>query len=61
VFVGPLRHAGQASFPDLGARELACLAPLAALVLLLGIWPGPLCALLDPWAAELAGQLRAAR
>jgi NADH:ubiquinone oxidoreductase subunit 4 (subunit M) len=28
--------------PDLGGRELLALAPLLALILLVGVWPAPL-------------------
>jgi NADH-quinone oxidoreductase subunit M len=34
-------------FPEINAREIATLAPLAVLVLVLGFWPRPLLALID--------------
>ena len=34
-------------FPEINGRELASLAPLAALVLVLGFWPRPLLNLID--------------
>jgi NADH-quinone oxidoreductase subunit M len=33
---------------DLSRRELAVVAPLVALILLLGFWPQPLIALVEP-------------
>jgi NADH-quinone oxidoreductase subunit M len=40
-------------FPEINARELASLAPLAVLVLLLGFWPRPLLNMIDKGALEL--------
>jgi len=39
-------------FPEINARELASLAPLAVLVLVLGFWPRPLLNLIDKGAIE---------
>jgi NADH-quinone oxidoreductase subunit M len=55
VFLGPLKSAWRTSgeldrfggrFPDVTARELASLAPLAVLTVVLGFWPVPLFALI---------------
>ncbi|WP_437778035.1 complex I subunit 4 family protein [Sorangium sp. So ce1097] len=40
-------------FPEINRRELASIAPLAALVLLLGFWPRPLLSLTDRGALEV--------
>jgi NADH-quinone oxidoreductase subunit M len=40
-------------FPEINARELATLAPLAVLVLVLGFWPRPLLAVIDRSALDL--------
>ncbi|WP_437732572.1 complex I subunit 4 family protein [Sorangium sp. So ce1335] len=40
-------------FPEINRRELASIAPLAALVLLLGFWPRPLLSLIDRGALEV--------
>jgi NADH-quinone oxidoreductase subunit M len=55
VFLGPLKSAWRTSgeldrfggrFPDVTARELASIAPLAVLTVVLGFWPVPLFALI---------------
>ncbi|APR83510.1 NADH-ubiquinone oxidoreductase chain M [Minicystis rosea] len=40
-------------FPEINRRELATLAPLAVLVLVLGFWPRPLLSLIDRSALEI--------
>jgi NADH-quinone oxidoreductase subunit M len=40
-------------FPEINKRELATLAPLAALVLMLGFWPRPLFNLIDKSALQM--------
>ncbi|WP_437607441.1 NADH-quinone oxidoreductase subunit M [Sorangium sp. So ce834] len=40
-------------FPEISGRELASIAPLAALILLLGFWPRPLLSLIDRGALEV--------
>jgi NADH-quinone oxidoreductase subunit M len=40
-------------FPEINAREIATLAPLAVLVLLLGFWPRPLLNLIDLGSLEM--------
>jgi NADH-quinone oxidoreductase subunit M len=41
VMFGPLRHAELARLPDLTGRELATLLPICALILWIGVYPGP--------------------
>lgn len=40
-------------FPEINLREIAGLAPLAALVLLLGFWPRPLLNLIDKGSIQM--------
>ncbi|WP_438033349.1 complex I subunit 4 family protein [Sorangium sp. So ce204] len=40
-------------FPEISGRELASIAPLAALVLVLGFWPRPLLSLIDRGALDV--------
>jgi NADH-quinone oxidoreductase subunit M len=42
---------GGAGFPDLSGREKAVLAPLIALILVLGFFPGPVLAVIEPSVA----------
>lgn len=53
ICTGPLRHPEQERFPDLDLRELACLAPLVALALVVGLHPQPLLDAVSPWAEDL--------
>ena len=46
--------AGRAALPDLGAREGLAMAPLLALILLIGVWPAPLMHKVEPAVAHLA-------
>jgi NADH-quinone oxidoreductase subunit M len=41
-------------FPEINAREVVSLVPLAAIVLLLGFWPKPLLQLIDRGVVDLA-------
>jgi NADH-quinone oxidoreductase subunit M len=43
----------EGKFPEINNRELASLAPLAVLVLVLGFWPRPLLTLIDKGALEM--------
>jgi NADH-quinone oxidoreductase subunit M len=54
VIFGDVGNDGVASLSDIGAREGAILVILAAAVLLLGVWPGPLVEVMD---ATLSGLL----
>ncbi|MBL8751827.1 MAG: NADH-quinone oxidoreductase subunit M [Planctomycetes bacterium] len=55
VAYGPLRHPEQAAFPDLDGRERLAAWPLAVLLVVVGLWPGPLVDALRP-ACELVVQ-----
>lgn len=39
VFFGPLKHEEERKLPDLSVREVVVLLPLAALIVLIGVWP----------------------
>lgn len=41
-------------FPDLSPREWSCVAPLVAIVLLLGVWPAPIVSVTTGTARDLA-------
>jgi NADH-quinone oxidoreductase subunit M len=56
IATGPLpQDTAAASWPDLTRRELACIAPLVALILVLGVWPRLVVDRITPWA-ELTAQ-----
>ncbi|MBK8801258.1 MAG: NADH-quinone oxidoreductase subunit M [Fibrobacteres bacterium] len=57
VLYGPLRHPEQSAFADLSRTELASLLPLAALSLLLGVWPSLLQDVVGPASASLWGHM----
>jgi NADH-quinone oxidoreductase subunit M len=57
LLYGPVRHPEQKAFADLSATELVALVPLAALSLLLGVWPGLLQAATGPVSASLASHM----
>ncbi|MFA6028844.1 MAG: NADH-quinone oxidoreductase subunit M [Elusimicrobiota bacterium] len=53
VFLGPLNEKW-ADLPDMNARELIAVVPLAVLTLLLGVWPRLILDLMDPTLSALA-------
>jgi len=57
LLYGPVRHPEQRLFADVTLTETVTLVPLAALSLLLGVWPGLLQAALGPVSASLAGHI----
>jgi NADH-quinone oxidoreductase subunit M len=61
IAYGPLRHEEHAAFPDLDARELGATLPLCALLLLVGVWPGPLIDALRPCCEALVQHVQGAR
>jgi NADH-quinone oxidoreductase subunit M len=60
VAYGPLAHPEHTAFPDLDARELAMTVPLVALIILIGVWPGPLVDALRPSCEALVAHVRGA-
>lgn len=61
VAYGPLRHPEQAAFPDIDRTERAAALPLVVLLVLFGVWPGPLVDALRPACELLAQTLQGAR
>jgi len=57
LLYGPVRHPEQRAFADLTKTEIVTLAPLAALSLLLGVWPGLLQAATGPVSSSLANHM----
>ena len=60
VVYGPLRHAEHAAFADCDRRELAAMLPLVVLIVVIGIWPGPLVDALRPGCEALLHHIRSA-
>jgi NADH-quinone oxidoreductase subunit M len=60
VMWGPLTKAVNETIADLNAREIAVMVPLMGLILLLGLFPGPLLTRMEPSVAELLGRVHAA-
>ena len=61
VMWGPLTQAVNRTIADLSAREIAVMAPLMALMLLLGLYPRPLLSRMEPSVAELLGRVHDAQ
>jgi NADH-quinone oxidoreductase subunit M len=57
VIFGEVANDGVASLKDVGAREFYMLGALAAVVLLLGVWPDPLVDVMDETLAQLLVQV----
>ncbi|HEX2093807.1 MAG TPA: NADH-quinone oxidoreductase subunit M [Longimicrobiaceae bacterium] len=56
-----LRSPANRDIPDLNGREIALLAPLVALILLIGVYPKPFLDRMDPAARRLADGMENAR
>ncbi len=61
VMFGPITHAVNETLRDLSAREISVMAPLLALMLLMGLYPRPLLRRMEPSVAELLSRVRAAQ
>ena len=61
VFFGPVKDDRNRSMPDLSRRELVTLAPLAALMVLLGVLPQPFLERSEPASAHLLALIREKR
>jgi NADH-quinone oxidoreductase subunit M len=57
VVFGEVANAHVAALRDIDAREALVLGAFAAAVLLVGVWPQPLTALMDASLADLAQQI----
>jgi len=58
VFHGPVTNEANASLPDMGAREWLMLAPVMALILLIGVYPQPFLDRIEPSAEKVVSQLQ---
>jgi len=58
VFHGPVTHPANEKLPDMGAREWIMLAPVMALILLIGVYPKPFLDRIEPSAEKVVGQLQ---
>jgi NADH-quinone oxidoreductase subunit M len=61
VVFGPLRHAENAGLPDLSRREVAVLAPVMAMIVVLGVYPAPFLRVMEPSVRALVERLEARR
>lgn len=61
VMFGPVSKAVNAAIGDLGAREIAVMAPLVALMLFMGLYPQPLLSRMEPSVNALLGRVRVAQ
>ena len=61
VMFGPITKAVNRTIADLSAREIAVMAPLIALMLLMGLYPRPLLARMEPSVGALMGRVHAAQ
>jgi NADH-quinone oxidoreductase subunit M len=61
VIWGPLTHAVNETLADLSAREIAVVAPLMGLMLLLGLYPRPLLSRMEPSVAAFLNRVEVAR
>jgi NADH-quinone oxidoreductase subunit M len=58
VILGQAASRAVSLLPDLDARETAVLAPLAVLVFVVGLYPGPLMSLMDGSVTRLVEQMQ---
>jgi len=61
VMFGPITKAVNATVRDLGAREIAVMAPIIALMLLMGLYPRPLLSRMEPSVVALLGRVHTAQ
>jgi NADH-quinone oxidoreductase subunit M len=61
VMFGPIKQAVNATISDLGAREIAVMVPLIALMLFMGLYPRPLLSRMEPSVNEVLGHVRVAQ
>ncbi len=59
VMWGPITHTINRTIADLTAREIAVVAPLIVLMLLLGLYPKPILSRMEPSVAELLDRIHA--
>jgi NADH-quinone oxidoreductase subunit M len=61
VMFGPITKAVNKTIADLSAREIAVMAPLVALMLVMGLYPRPLLSRIEPSVDALLGRVHAAQ
>jgi NADH-quinone oxidoreductase subunit M len=61
VMFGPITKAVNETIHDLGAREIAVMAPLIVLMLFMGLYPRPLLSRMEPSVNVLLGRVRVAQ
>ena len=61
VWFGPITKAVNETIGDLRAREIAVMAPLLALMLLMGLYPQPLLARIEPSVAQVLARVQTAQ
>jgi NADH-quinone oxidoreductase subunit M len=61
VMFGPITKAVNKTIADLSGREIAVMAPLLALMLLMGLFPRPLLSRMEPSVSALLGRVHAAQ
>jgi NADH-quinone oxidoreductase subunit M len=61
LMFGPITKAVNQTIADLSAREIWVMAPLIALMVLMGIYPKPLLARMEPSVSALLGRVHAAQ
>ena len=60
VFTGPITNDANASLTDLGVREVAILAPLAVLIVVLGVYPKIALDVIEPSTEAVLERIEAA-
>jgi len=58
VFHGEVTHEENRALPDLNVRELVMLAPVLALIVVIGVYPRPFLDRIEPSAQKVVNQLR---
>jgi NADH-quinone oxidoreductase subunit M len=61
VMFGPITKAVNETIRDLGAREIAVMAPLIVLMLFMGLYPRPLLSRMEPSVGALLGRVHVAQ
>jgi NADH-quinone oxidoreductase subunit M len=61
VVFGPIRHEENAHLPDLSRREIAVLAPMVAMIVVMGVYPQPFLRAMEPSVKALVARMEAHR
>jgi NADH-quinone oxidoreductase subunit M len=57
VVFGPIRHAENAALRDLTGREIAVLAPVVAMIVVMGVYPRPFLQLMEPSVKAIVARI----